>query len=141
MAKTTATLRRRSFSSERLGAAKAAADGRTVPGTYAELAAAECANFVHGQCLSGNRCTVQVDGRCCYFEDAVLPLYPDLPPPDSTVSCGASRGRARLCAGCGVEFMPGSQRAKWCPACRAAVRREQTRKRVARLRSRRSVTQ
>lgn len=106
---------------------------RTSPETAGDLAAGECANFLHGLCIIGERpCLVALGQGCRYFETAVLPLHPEMhehaagPPPP-----GESRMRCRRC---GDEFTPGSHRSKWCPKCAEEVRREQTRLRVARHR-------
>lgn len=102
--------------------------------TRVDLAKDECANYTHGLCMGGRSCEVLAGHGCAYFEAAVLPLH--------SAQLGAEGPQealwdgTRRCAGCGVEFTPGSHRALWCPACRAAVHRAQTRARVARYRQR-----
>uniref|UniRef100_A0A7C2IEB6 Uncharacterized protein n=1 Tax=Ammonifex degensii TaxID=42838 RepID=A0A7C2IEB6_9THEO len=51
------------------------------------------------------------------------------------------KSEQRECAGCGEFFAPRSKRQKFCSKCRQEVKREATRKRVARWRRERGVDQ
>jgi len=105
---------------------------RTGPETAVDLAAHECANSVHGLCIiGGGACLVALGRGCGYFETAVLPLHPEM-----QYAAGPPPGEARVrCRRCGDAFLAGSHRSKWCPECAREVRREQTRRRVARHRA------
>ncbi len=64
---------------------------------------------------------------CRWFRAAVLPL-------DKTLETALlHRGEGKRCAVCGAVFLPGSNRAKYCPDC---AKRERRRKEAARQRKR-----
>ena len=87
-----------------------------------------CCNFKGGHCLlldngEAIECPQRLSSAviCRYFRHVLLkdpagkPLELELFPP----------GSQKRCAVCGQAFLPASNRAKYCPACRAAVQRRQ----------------
>lgn len=117
-----------------------------------KLAKAECANYFDGRCLDpdlvyGNepKCAVTSDKYsikdggiiCDYYLYDVLPLDPDLnqtvwdkidTPPEYLYGGinddqTASSPEAKKCAVCGKVFLPGSNRSKYCSACREIEKR------------------
>ena len=105
------------------------------PTTAADLAREECALFVAGGCAGDHPCGVLVGQRCSYFEAAVLPAHPNVVGYGESPSPTAFQPPTKRCERCGAEFVPGSNRSRWCPDCAATVRREQTRRAVARHRA------
>ena len=88
----------------------------------------ECCNYdaEHGECLllnDGCGCTcpqmISYQILCRWFNHAVLPA-------DETLYAEIVRDpNRRRCASCGAAFLPGSNRAKYCPVCRRKVHRKQ----------------
>ena len=77
----------------------------------------QCCNFDHGECIAlddGAGCccvqTISYSLLCKWFRAAVLPLDPAL-------EASLLGGQTKRCASCGEAFVPGSNRAKYCPAC------------------------
>lgn len=89
-----------------------------------------CCNCEKGNCIllddgDEHTCPQRISYTigCRWFRNAVLPAFPELEADifkDITL---------RRCVKCGARFVPGSNRNKYCPACAAAVRREQDRER------------
>lgn len=87
----------------------------------------ECCNNVEGNCLlldnGWEPCVcVQSISRsliCKYFRAAVLPLERELE------AILLHRRECKQCCQCGALFLPGSNRAKYCPDCAAKVHRRQ----------------
>lgn len=85
-----------------------------------------CCNYFDGNCLAlddGDACPcVQSVSRsllCKWFRAAVLPQ-------DTALSAALfPRPDTKRCTVCGAPFVPGSNRAKYCPACAAIVHRRQ----------------
>lgn len=94
----------------------------------------ECCNYDGGNCLAlddGDECvcvqSISYSLLCRWFRAAVLPL-------DKALETALlHRGEAKRCAVCGAVFLPGSNRAKYCPDC---AKRERRRKEAARQRKR-----
>ncbi|MCD8225407.1 MAG: cysteine-rich VLP domain-containing protein [Clostridiales bacterium] len=94
-----------------------------------------CCNCEKGNCIlldDGDEHTcpqrISYSVGCRWFRNAVLPAFPELEAEifkDITL---------RWCVKCGAGFVSGSNRNKYCPACAAAVRREQNRERKWRKR-------
>lgn len=86
----------------------------------------ECCNYDGGNCLvldDGDTCicpqTISFSVCCTHFRFAVLPL-------DRTLEAEIFRDKdTKRCAVCGRVFVPGSNRAKYCPDCAARVHRRQ----------------
>ena len=77
----------------------------------------QCCNYDHGECIAlddGAGCccvqTISYSLLCKWFRTAVLPLDPAL-------EASLLGGPTKRCANCGEAFVPGSNRAKYCPAC------------------------
>lgn len=77
----------------------------------------QCCNYDHGECIAlddGAGCvcvqTISYSLLCKWFRAAVLPLDPAL-------EASLLGGPTKRCASCGEIFVPGSNRAKYCPAC------------------------
>ena len=77
----------------------------------------QCCNYDHGECVAlddGAGCccvqTISYSLLCKWFRAAVLPL-------DPVLEASLLGGPTKRCAGCGEAFVPGSNRAKYCPAC------------------------
>jgi len=90
----------------------------------------ECCNYENGQCLIlGSTCVQSISYSllCNWFREAVLPLDRELA--DRVLHNSALKS----CVICGKRFLPGSNRAKYCPVCSALERR---RKEAARQRRR-----
>ena len=84
----------------------------------------ECCNYDHGNCIAldaGEGCvcvqSISYSLLCKWFRVAVLPLDKELE------AALFHRQESKQCAECGVLFLPGSNRAKYCPACATKVRR------------------
>ena len=95
----------------------------------------ECCNYDGGNCLAlddGEECvcvqSISYSLLCKWFRDAVLPMDRELE------AALYHRLAAKRCAVCGSLFFPGSNRAKYCPDCGAAIKRIQAaeRKRMQR---------
>lgn len=77
----------------------------------------QCCNYDHGACIAlddwaGCVCvqSISYSPLCQWFRNAVLPLDPAL-------EASLLGGPTKRCASCGEAFVPGSNRAKFCPAC------------------------
>ena len=82
----------------------------------------ECCNNDGGNCLLLDDCCAQSISRsliCKYFRAAVLPLDRELE------AALLHREDCKRCCQCGAMFLPGSNRAKYCPDCAAKVHRRQ----------------
>ena len=78
----------------------------------------ECCNYDGGNCIAlddGEECvcvqSISYSLLCRWFRAAVLPLDRELE------TALFHRLDAKRCAVCGVLFIPGSNRAKYCPEC------------------------
>lgn len=85
-----------------------------------------CCNYDGGNCLAlddGEGCvcvqSISYSLLCKWFRDAVLPMDRELE------AALYHRLAAKRCAVCGSLFFPGSNRAKYCPDCGAAIKRIQ----------------
>ena len=88
----------------------------------------ECCNYesVTGECLllddgNGVSCPQVISNQilCRWFNHAVIPA-------DKVLHAEIIRDVLRKrCAACGVEYVPGSNSAKYCPNCRKKVHRNQ----------------
>lgn len=115
-----------------------------------ELCANHCrqANGIKDYCLlepaDGMACALVTseDGRCGYFESAVLPTDPELQMlyeadrearANGTTLAAKELRRIALrtprfaCVRCGKEFARGSNRQRYCPGCRPLIAREKQR--------------
>ena len=115
-----------------------------------QLCANHCrqANGIKGYCLlepaDSMRCVLvtREDGRCGYFESAVLPTDPELqamymadrearavgaPLTEKELRRVALQAPRFACARCGKDFTPRSNRQTYCPGCRSVVTREKQR--------------
>ena len=77
----------------------------------------QCCNYDHGECIAlddgaGCECvqTISYSLLCRWFRAAVLPLDPAL-------ELSLLGGTPKRCENCRELFVPGSNRAKYCPAC------------------------
>lgn len=77
----------------------------------------QCCNYDNGECLvlddgAGCPCVqgISYGLLCKWFRSAVLPL-------DPVLASSLLGGPIKRCACCGRAFVPGSNRAKYCPAC------------------------
>ena len=84
----------------------------------------ECCNYDEGNCIAlddGESCpcvqSISYSLLCRWFRTAVLPLDAELH------TALLHRGRAKQCAECGALFLPGSNRAKYCPDCAVTIRK------------------
>ena len=84
----------------------------------------QCCNFDNGYCLAldeGEGCACVQSYSCSllckWFREAVLPL-------DPVLEASLLGGTTKRCALCGEAFVPGSNRAKYCPACSREQRRK-----------------
>ena len=84
----------------------------------------QCCNFDNGYCLAldeGDGCACVQSYSCSllckWFREAVLPL-------DPVLEASLLGGTTKRCAICGETFVPGSNRAKYCPACSREQRRK-----------------
>ena len=100
-----------------------------------KLIRSRCCNYDNGSCLvlDWSFCNVcpqwiSYSLNCKWFRNAVLPNDPAL---EASLLNGIRP--TRRCAVCGIAFVPGSNRAKYCPKC--AVKRRQE-KEAVRLRNR-----
>lgn len=85
----------------------------------------ECCNYDCGNCLAlddGEECvcvqSISYSLLCRWFKAAVLPLDKEL---EAALFHRADR---KHCSVCGAYFLPGSNRAKYCPDCAVRVRRK-----------------
>ena len=95
-----------------------------------------CANCDGGNCLlldDGEVCVcpqlISYSLLCKWFRVAVLPLDQEL------YAELYQREDMRQCVLCGASFVPGSNRAKYCPDCRRRITRRQAAERMRKLRS------
>ena len=86
----------------------------------------ECCNYCDGNCLlldDGEECvcvqSISYSLLCRWFRAAVLPLDAAL-----YAEISKSREEVKRCTVCGADFVPKSNRAKYCPDCAARVRRK-----------------
>ena len=77
----------------------------------------QCCNYDGGECIAlddGAGCvcvqSISYSPLCRWFRNAVLPL-------DPVLEAFLLGGPTKRCASCGEAFVPGSNRAKYCPAC------------------------
>ena len=84
----------------------------------------ECCNYDGGNCIAlddGEPCvcvqSISYSLLCRWFRTAVLPLDTELH------TALLHKDGAKPCAECGALFLPGSNRAKYCPACAGIVRK------------------
>lgn len=90
----------------------------------------ECCNLDNGRCLILDSVCVQNISYtllCSWFKEAVLPLDKEL------ADILLHKPALKSCVICGKKFLPGSNRAKYCPMCSVLERR---RKETARQRRR-----
>ncbi len=85
----------------------------------------ECCNYDCGNCLAlddGEECvcvqSISYSLLCRWFKAAVLPLDKEL---EAALFHRADR---KHCSVCGAYFLPGSNRAKYCPDCAVRMRRK-----------------
>ena len=83
----------------------------------------QCCNYDGGECIAlddGAGCvcvqTISYSLLCKWFRNAVLPLDPAL-------ELRLLGGTTKRCENCREQFVPGSNRAKYCPACGAKRRK------------------
>ena len=84
----------------------------------------ECCNYDCGSCLAlddGEECvcvqSISYSLLCRWFKAAVLPLDKEL---EAALFHRADR---KHCSVCGTYFLPGSNRAKYCPDCAGRMKR------------------
>ena len=85
----------------------------------------ECCNYDSGNCIAlddGEECvcvqSISYSLLCRWFRVAVLPL-------DKALEAALfHRLDRKKCCVCGKLFLPGSNRAKYCPECAAAMKRK-----------------
>lgn len=90
------------------------------------LVKSDCSNYekFYHECLltDGFGCALETSLHldCDYFIDCVLPI-------DKTLEAEilGNRNSLKKCVCCGKEFVPGSNRAKYCPVCAKEVHRKQ----------------
>ena len=99
----------------------------------------ECCNHYEGLCLPTDRPCKQLAEkvlRCKWFYESVLPRSKllcaelqaiPLTPATDTIDTSCTAPELKRCVCCGQEFTPASNRAKYCSACAAVVRRVQKR--------------
>lgn len=99
-----------------------------------QLARKSCCNYVTNpnECLllDGFPCVLETSlHMCCnYFRDCVLPL-------DKQLEAELTSDKdIKKCASCNKPFVPGSNKAKYCPKCSEKIERELHRKRQRRYR-------
>ena len=105
------------------------------------LVRAECANYVDGNCIllddgiNTYRCVQEISWHplCRYFTGCVLLLDPVL-----QVQIGQGEKETKRCVICGREFVPGSNRSKYCSSCAKLERRKQCRVAKQKQRSQRA---
>lgn len=85
----------------------------------------ECCNYDNGQCIAldeGDGCvcvqSISHSLLCRWFRAAVLPLDKEL---ETEL---LYRAESKKCAVCGSLFLPGSNRAKYCPECAVRMKRK-----------------
>ena len=96
-----------------------------------------CCNYDSGNCLAlddGEECvcvqSISYSLLCRWFRAAVLPQDKEL---EAALFYRADRKR---CCVCGARFLPGSNRAKYCPNCAAAMKRKRAAARKRKQRQR-----
>ena len=84
----------------------------------------ECCNYDCGHCIAlddGEECvcvqSISYSLLCRWFKKAVLPMDKELE------TALFHRLDAKKCAVCGALFVPGSNRAKYCPECAGRMKR------------------
>lgn len=95
----------------------------------------ECCNYDSGNCIAldnGEACvcvqSISYSLLCRWFRAAVLPLDRELE------TALFHRLDSKRCSVCGGRFLPGSNRAKYCPECAAAMKRRKAAERKRRQR-------
>ena len=85
----------------------------------------ECCNYDNGQCVAldeGDGCvcvqSISHSVLCRWFRSAVLPLDRKL---ETELF---HRADSKRCAVCGSLFLPGSNRARYCPECAVTMKRK-----------------
>ncbi|WP_115672902.1 cysteine-rich VLP domain-containing protein [Scardovia inopinata] len=98
----------------------------------------ECCNYDNGNCLmldDGEECvcvqSISYSLLCRWFRAAVLPMDKELK------TAIFHRQSGKRCVLCGALFLPGSNRAKYCPDC---AKRERRRREAARQRKRYAIS-
>ena len=98
----------------------------------------ECCNYDNGNCLmldDGEECvcvqSISYSLLCRWFRAAVLPLDKELE------TALFHRQDGKRCVLCGALFLPGSNRAKYCPYC---AKRERRHREAARQRKRYAIS-
>lgn len=119
------------------------------------LAKSECANYevkfnsVKDCCLVKGACVFVTNeelARCKYFEEAVLPLDPELEAVYFAIHKANASGQeltskyiravreankvTKICDRCGKEFKPGNNRQRYCDICKKIISRDQARERM-----------
>ena len=93
-----------------------------------QLVKSSCCNYARNpdECLllDGFPCILETSMHLCcnYFRDCVLPLDKQLCDELTALETG---GDTKRCAVCGKQFIPGSNRAKYCPICAKEIHRKQ----------------
>lgn len=84
-----------------------------------------CCNYDNGNCIAlddGEECvcvqSISYSLLCKWFVNAVLPA-------DKALYAEIMGQNVKRCAECRAAFVPGSNRAKYCPTCAAKVHRRQ----------------
>lgn len=84
-----------------------------------------CANYQDGNCLpldDGDGCVcvqmISLSLICKYFRNAVLPA-------DKELCADIFKQRTCCCAECGAEFVPNSNRQKYCRLCGKRIKQNQ----------------
>lgn len=100
----------------------------------------KCCNYDDGFCITlddGEKCvcvqSISYSLICKWFRAAVLPMDREL-----EAALFPHLG-TKQCAECGKRFVPGSNRAKYCPDCTATMKRQNAVKRKRKQRSKRHV--
>ena len=98
----------------------------------------KCCNYDDGFCIAlddGEKCvcvqSISYSLICKWFHTAVLPMDQEL-----EAALFPYLG-TKQCAVCGKRFLPGSNRAKYCPDCTVTMKRHNATKRKRRQRSKR----
>lgn len=98
----------------------------------------KCCNYDDGFCIAlddGEKCvcvqSISYSLICQWFRAAVLPMDKEL-----EAALFPHLG-TKQCAECGKRFVPGSNRAKYCPDCTATMKRRNATKRKRKQRARR----
>lgn len=88
--------------------------------TCMAFAKAECANNYDGNCCPQDTQCFAFSlecGFCTWFLNAVLPLNPALQAAVQTRMAEAPVADGKTCTVCGEQFIPGSNRQRYCPKC------------------------